>query len=154
MVSHIRQVISNDAELLSQLAIKSKAYWGYSEDFMQQCTEELKVTKEKINSADFDYNIYESNDELVGFYAIERLNETEAELEALFVSPEFIGKGIGKALIEHAITTAKKSGFKKLNVQGDPNAEKFYFATGAELVGQLESGSIKERFLPLFVFNL
>ncbi len=41
--------------------------------------------------------VYENDSKIVGFYAL-----NENNLEAIFVHPEFHGKGIGKQLITHA----------------------------------------------------
>jgi hypothetical protein len=42
----IREAVSSEAALLSALAMRSKAYWGYSSDFMEKCRAELlKVAK-------------------------------------------------------------------------------------------------------------
>jgi len=39
-------------------------------------------------------------------------------------------------------------------IQGDPNAEGFYRAMGAERIGEQESHSIPGRMLPLFSLSL
>lgn len=139
---------------MSELAFDSKAYWGYSSEFMQACRQELSVTPEKLESVLFTYRVYESNAEVLGFYALECLTEQEVELEALFVKPEHIGTGIGKALMTHAIELAKAKGFVSLKIQADPNTENFYLASGAILVGQQESASVKGRYLPVFRHSL
>lgn len=41
----IRSAKVQDCHLLSNLAYKSKAYWGYSEDFLKQCKDDLTVKK-------------------------------------------------------------------------------------------------------------
>ena len=150
----IREAKLSEARLLSELALESKAYWGYSMEFMNACREELNVCAQDICSKNRIYQVYEENGEAIGFYAIERISNDEAELEALFVKPEYIGKGIGKALIEHAIAVSKHKGYKLLKIQGDPNAEEFYLASGAIRIGERESESIQGRYLPLFQHNL
>lgn len=154
MNAQIRTAESTEAELLSLLAFESKAHWGYSSDFMEACVDELRVTVEKIESDEFTYTIYESDLEIVGFYAIQRLTEKDAELEALFVKPKEIGSGIGKRLMKHAIQFAKGKGFTSLKIHSDPNAEKFYLASGAVLVGKQESESVSGRYLPVLIHSL
>ena len=150
----IRNAKPSEANLLSKLAFESKAYWGYSSEFMESCREELSVTPEKINSVLFTYKVYETDNRILGFYAIEKLNDNESELEALFVKPEHIGSGIGRALMEHARDFAKNQRFLSLKIQGDPNAEAFYLASGAIRIGEHESASIKGRYLPIFIHYL
>ena len=117
---------------------------------MDSCRDELEVSEEKILSARFSYFAAELSDRLIGFYALERHSDDEVELEALFVEPDSIGKGIGKRLIEHAKKEAKDAGFRELVIQGDPNTQVFYLKAGAEHVGEKESGSVAGRMLPMF----
>ena len=150
----IREAKPNEAEVLTGLAIRSKAYWGYSQSFMQACRDELTVTDRSMNSTDLHYYVAERESEILGYYAIEKLNDREFELEALFVEPDFIGKGIGRALIDHAKDLVRKLGGSKLIIQGDPNAEKFYRAAGGKSNGMRSSASIPGRSLPLFTIDL
>lgn len=146
----IRRARKSDAGELTSLALSSKAFWGYPPDFMDACRKELAVTGEDIDNVEFNYQVACLNQEIKGFYAIHRKSGPEAELDALFVEPESIGKGIGKMLIEHAKRTARAEGYSRLLVQGDPHAERFYLAAGGKKLGERESGSIPGRFLPLF----
>jgi GNAT superfamily N-acetyltransferase len=75
-------------------------------------------------------------------------------VEALFVTPSAIGKGYGRALIEHAKREAIERSAKSLIIQSDPNAERFYQAIGGKLVGKRKSGSICSRYLPVFEIEL
>ncbi|MFK8012601.1 MAG: GNAT family N-acetyltransferase [Marinicellaceae bacterium] len=154
MKIHIRTALTTEAKYLTELAMASKSYWGYSAEFMKNCREELSVTNSKINDKTFYYQVAESNGKKLGFYALEKLTVSTIELEALFVKPAFIGKGIGKALINHAKNLALQLGAKTMVIQGDPNAIEFYLAAGAKQVGELESGSLPGRFLPLFEMDL
>ncbi len=49
----IRSAKDKDCNILSDLAYKSKAYWGYTEDFLKQCKDDLTVTKEYIREIQF-----------------------------------------------------------------------------------------------------
>ena len=91
---------------------------------------------------------------MVGFYELEGLSGDEIELGALFVDPNHIGTGVGKVLIEKAKNHAVNLGARKLNIQGDPNAEKFYRAAGGIPTGSKESESIPGRLLPTFQISL
>ena len=117
---------------------------------MEACRDELTVTSEMIQDSKFHYVVAEMANEVVGFYGVERLSSLQFELEALFVDPVHIGSGIGRALITHARDFIGESGGRSLIIQGDPNAEEFYLAVGAQLIGEKESDSIPGRFLPIF----
>ena len=150
----IRDVELHEANALSELAKRSKAYWGYSAEFMTACKNELLVSPSKLESSKFHYMVAECRGEIKGFYALEHLSESIFELEAIFVEPKYIGSGIGRALITHAKKYAAEIGGSSLIIQGDPNAEKFYRAAGGELTGERESASIPGRFLPTFSISL
>ena len=150
----IRTAKIYEAEEISELAMRSKAYWGYSESFMEACRKELTVTAQAMNSADVHYLVAEKNSELLGYYAGEKLSDHKFELAALFVEPTFIGQGIGRGLMDHAKKLVKKLGGKTLTIQGDPNAERFYRAAGGKPSGMRESASVSGRSLPLFTIDL
>lgn len=150
----IREAVPDEAICLSSLAIRSKAHWGYSVEFMEACTDELTVSPTHIESSDFHCVVAIIEKEIVGFYALEGRSGFEIELAALFVDPGHIGTGIGKALMDRAKHHASNLGAHKLNVQGDPNAVRFYRAAGGVPTGNKESGSIPGRFLPMFQISL
>ena len=142
-----------DAADLSELAFRSKAYWGYPAEFMQACREELNVDAETIEAEDCFYEVAIKAGRIAGFYALEGRGRS-IELDALFVEPQDIGKGIGRRLIERARARAAALGAEILTIQGDPNAIDFYHAAGALLIGERESGSIPGRMLPLLEIDL
>ena len=150
----IRRATLNEAAVLSDLAFRSKAYWGYSPEFMEACRTELSISQSDLENPEHTYRLAESNGDVVGYYSLERLAVIEYELAALFVDPDYIGQGIGRQLIEHAKSHAKDSGATSIVIQGDPNAEKFYLAAGGVRTGESESGSIEGRYLPEFRIGL
>ena len=146
----VRAATRGDAVVISALAIRSKAYWGYSDEFMKACREELTYTESQIESADYEFYICEAEGKIAGFCALELLGSNDAELEALFVEPEMIGCGFGRTLIEHAKLGAIALGIRRIVIQGDPNARAFYEAAGGVRDGWRESSSIPGRFLPVY----
>jgi len=150
----IRPAEGGDAALLTALALRSKAHWGYSDQFIAACREELTYTPEQLEAAQSFGHVCLKDGLPVAFYVLEKTGVDVAELDALFVEPEYIGKGIGKMLIMHAKEQAGKLGIEKIVIQGDPNAESFYAAVGALPCGTRESGSIPGRQLPLFMIKL
>ena len=154
---NIRRAQPHEYEQLSDIAFRSKAYWGYSAEFMQACRDELTYSPDALSNHPFFLatEIQELNDEsTLGFYGLVQVSESTIELEALFLDPAHIGRGVGRVLYEHALIEAKKSGSRCLTIQSDPNAKAFYMKVGANLIDEKESGSIPGRFLPLFSVDL
>jgi GNAT superfamily N-acetyltransferase len=153
--SDLRTATADDAHVISELALRSKAHWGYSPEFMQACQQELTHTPEQILHVDSFYVVAETQDRaVVGFYALQRQCAGLFELDALFVEPEFIGRGIGRQLVEHALGEARRRGGLRLQIQGDPHAQSFYLTMGGRRIGERKSGSIAGRMLPLFEIDL
>lgn len=150
----IRRVQRSDLDVINELAVRSKAYWGYSEVFMRACKEELTQTASLLASENTLMFCACDCDVIAGFYCVTQSAPGEAELSALFVEPDLIGKGVGNRLLTHALQQAKDSGWLRILTQSDPNAEAFYTRMGAVTIDQRESESIPGRFLPLMEFSL
>ncbi|XXX74451.1 GNAT family N-acetyltransferase [Sorangium sp. So ce134] len=148
----IRPARPGEAELLSALALRSKAHWGYTPEFLEACRAEISISPAYV--AQHPTFVLVRGDEPLGFYTLEAVSSTEAELGHLFVEPAEIGRGLGRALLAHAREEAQGRGYRALVIQGDPNAARFYEACGARRVGERRSGSIPGRMLPLFEIDL
>jgi predicted N-acetyltransferase YhbS len=112
------------------------------------------VDPNRIGSDNFACFVAVEGDTILGYYSMEQSSGDSYELEALFVEPAQIGKGIGRKLLRHAVDELSKSSAKCLVIQGDPNATSLYVAAGARRTGSRESGSIPGRHLPLFEIDL
>lgn len=149
----IRAAQPEEAGALSELALRSKAHWGYSEEFMTACRNELTYTPEQVAAGGF--HVLEDGGEVRGFYALTKISPTALELEAMFVEPDCIGRGYGRALMEHALEQASHTEhIERLVIQSDPNAAQFYERAGARKIGERASGSIEGRLLPLYDIEL
>lgn len=110
--------------------------------------DELSVTTDDIKDCKTHYFVATLGSIIAGFYALGELPGTEIELDAMFVEPDLIGSGVGKAMMHHARKSAALLGAARMIIQSDPNAEGFYRAAGGRLTGERESESIPGRFLP------
>lgn len=144
----ITRATIEDTTKLTQIALESKAYWGYSNDLIESWTEDLTVTSKMIKEMKV-FKFVES-EIIAGFYILntKKIENKNIELEFLFLHPNFIGKGIGKQLLHHAFTEAKKLRSKSMTLLADPNAEDFYNSQGFTVIDKKES-SVKGRFLPI-----
>jgi GNAT superfamily N-acetyltransferase len=150
----IRKASSGEAQELGVLSMRSKAYWGYTPEFLEACREELSYSPIQIESPDWSFAVAELDGIVAGFYALERLSTTEFDLAALFVEPARIGQGVGRMLMDHARQRAARLSGKFLKIQSDPQAEGFYRTMRARSTGTRESGSIPGRYLPTLVICL
>jgi ribosomal protein S18 acetylase RimI-like enzyme len=66
--------------------------------------------------------------------------------------PKRIGRGIGRALFDHAVRRAASLGAGSVRIEADPYAEGFYRRMGARWVGEISYPiDGQERKLPLLV---
>jgi len=149
--SNIRQAIAAEAGLLTELALRSKGYWGYDAEFLQDCRIDLTLTPEFLASS--PVFLIEEQGRIAGFYSLEGRG-TEVELLHLFVEPWAIRRGFGGRLFRHAVETARASGFEQLVIGSDPYALEFYEAMGARRVGHVASIVRPGRMLPLLHYPL
>lgn len=140
--------------MLTELSMRSKAYWGYDQVFIDACADELRIDAADLTDPDQVWRVAQSGERIAGVYGLTPVDDEIVELEALFVDPADIRSGVGRLLVDDAIAVARAKSFARLLIQGDPNAEGFYVAVGARRAGERESGSIPGRFLPLFEIDL
>jgi len=54
------------------------------------------------------------DDRIIGVAAVKELTETSCELKSLYLLEQYHGKGLGKCLLNKAISYAKENGYKKM----------------------------------------
>ncbi|MEJ8546313.1 GNAT family N-acetyltransferase [Brevibacillus borstelensis] len=142
----IRSPRVEETPALSDLAFRSKAYWGYDAEFMEACRQELMIHPEFLQTC----HVYlaEEAGKILGFYRLS-IGEKEALLEDLFVDPAAIGRQVGKSLWNHLLDTARELKIDHFLIHSDPYAEGFYAKMGAIRIGGIPSTVIPGRQLPL-----
>ena len=80
----------------------------------------------------------DDDDRVVGFAVV-----MDQELDGLFVEPDVMRAGIGRRLLDDAVSRAAAAGHHALLVTANPNARGFY-----EAVGFVVTGEVPTRFGP------
>jgi GNAT superfamily N-acetyltransferase len=138
--------------MLSAIAQKAKAHWGYPASRLAQWRKLLTITPEFI--AHNETCIAAEDDRPVAFYALRR-DGAEMRLEHLWVLPNEMSRGLGRKLFEHAAARASALGADCLTIEADPHAEPFYLHLGAIRSGMVVSEIEGERReIPLLTFPL
>lgn len=151
---NIRKAMPEESETITQLALRSKAHWGYDETFIVQCKHALTVTPRDLENKSMYFEVCELNGVVAGFYGLEFINAVTAELTYLFVEPTNIGLGIGGKLFDAAIKNVKKRGVASLDILSDPEAKGFYLAKGARFVEYRQSDAIENRQIPFLTYSI
>lgn len=139
------------APVLTGIAFAAKRHWGYPERWIESWCDVLTMQPEFI-AANLAYSAVE-HDRALGFYVLTTENDG-VHLDHLWIAPPAMGRGIGRALFEHAIEEARRLGFHAVKIEADPNAEGFYRRMGARRVGtnvtEIEG---ERRELPLLIYE-
>jgi len=147
----IRSPNINELPDLSDLCFRSKAVWGYDRQFMEACRRELSFDPQDLEQT--HVAVAEEDCRILGVVQI-KIRAGEAELLKLFVEPEVLRRGTGRALFAWAADISKKTGASRIVIEADPGAVPFYRKIGARDSGQAPSGSIPGRMLPQLTFDV
>lgn len=120
----IRKTKFNDLIKVSEIVISSwkTAYRGIiADEYLDSLTVEQNYQKRVNDYNENNFVVAELNGEIVGFCRFrfenvynEKFPEIDCELCALYVKPDYKGKGIGKKLINYVINNCKSNGYKKM----------------------------------------
>jgi GNAT superfamily N-acetyltransferase len=147
----VRPARAGEGAALSDLMLRSKAYWGYDDAFMDACRAVLVIPEAMIDAG--EVLVAEHGGAVVGVAAV--VDEPpEVELDVCFVDPDAIGTGVGRVLVDAAKAKARAAGATAMRVQSDPNAAQFYARMGAFPIGDMASEIDPDRRLPVLRFDL
>lgn len=143
-----RAAAPGEEALLTDLCMRSKAHHGYDARFMAQCAPVLEVHRSDIEAG--RVWVAQRQRRIVGTVGVTPEGDGEAELDRMFVEPEAIGSGVGRALMRRAVRESRAAGVRKLMILADPHAAAFYERCGAVQVGDEPSDAIPGRRLPRY----
>ena len=140
-----------DAGTLTQIAHVAKRHWGYPESWILAWRDVLTMRPQFI-AANIAFIAIEE-ERAVGFYVL-TTEDDGLHLDHLWIVPDAMRRGIGRALFEHASAQARNLGFDSIKIEADPNAEEFYHRMGAKRVGvSVSKVEGERRELPLLQFS-
>ena len=151
---HIRPARADEAELLTALTMRSKAYWGYDSGLLEGWRSDLTLAPDMI-ARDTVYCAEDVESGVIaGVLRLYRQRDETAYLDHLFVEPAYIGEGVGAQLWRHAVEWAAAQGAQALTLSADPNARLFYERMGAVVVDWQASSIVPGRLLPQMRYDL
>ena len=141
----IRRADVSDSERATELARAAKAHWGYPSEWLAAWDSDLVMTSAAIER--YPTFVALLDGEVVGVCQVQEA-DGRAMLENVWVDPRCHGRGVGRALVEHAHAFASAV----MTIVADPNAEGFYAKLGAKRVGEVAAPmpGAPDRVLPLF----
>jgi ribosomal protein S18 acetylase RimI-like enzyme len=145
LIIRIRRARASDLPELTRIAHAAKRHWNYSDELITLWRDDLTVTSDDLQ----DDLVFcaERDGTLAGFYSVSG-DGPSREIEHMWVLPEHIGSGIGRALFEHMTAELRAAGVELLRIESDPNAVGFYERMGARRIGDVPA-TPAGRTLPL-----
>jgi GNAT superfamily N-acetyltransferase len=136
-----------EAADLTRIAQAAKRHWGYPQGWMRAWAGILTVTPHYLRT---NPTFVAAEDGVAKGFCSLRLEGACAHVDHLWVRPDAMGRGVGRALFARGEKLALEAGALRLRIESDPNAEGFYQAMGAATVGRRPAAMDgRERFLPL-----
>ena len=133
MSVNIRRVIPVEADVLSDIAYSAKAHWGYPQRWMETWKPQLTFSPKYFE--EHESWAAEIDGRPMAFYTLQEKNG-KVWIENLWVFPDYMGMGIGKAMFQHALSRSRQMGHLILQLESDPNAVNFYEKMGMVKVGE------------------
>lgn len=146
----IRPATPDEHEVLSRIAREAKAHWGYRTEDLARWEADLTVSADSVER--LPTFVCEVERDIAGFFQL-AFSPEGPELDHLWVRPAYMGRGIGRALLERAAMEAAGRGHASLLIDADPHAERFYLACGAVRTGgkSAPAAGQLQRVRPQFV---
>jgi|SRR5438067_7411899 len=153
MPIEIRGADPSEADTLTAIAHAAKRHWGYPDGWIEQWKPDLTITPQFME--DNEVFVAIDNDSIAGCCALV-VTDALAEIEHMWIKPEHMGSGVGRALFEHARDRARELQLPVLELSADPNAEGFYERMGAKRIGDVPASmnGAAARVLPRMRINL
>jgi GNAT superfamily N-acetyltransferase len=146
----IRRAEPADSVRATEIAHAAKSHWSYPAEWIVEWRSQLTLTPEYIVRERVFVAV--SDDIILGVCAIEERG-SHWSLEHMWVDPQAHGKGVGRALVEHALRVASDERPLPMHVESDPFAVPFYEHLGARRIGEVKAPVTgdPDRVLPLLV---
>ncbi|MEM9337795.1 MAG: GNAT family N-acetyltransferase [Bacteroidota bacterium] len=142
----IEKASASNAHELTHLTRRSKAYWGYSKEQIEKWHKDLLISEEYL----LNHHVYvvKENEQTIGYYSFQYLSKSAIRLDNIFIEPDYIGKGIGKQLMNDFLKRIKALTVQTVTLDAEPNAAGFYQKFGFKTISKKQS-SIPGRHIPV-----
>ena len=149
----LRQATGEDADVLTDLAHRAKAHWGYPASWMREWDAQLTILPGYIDM--HHVWVAERGSAIVGMCALEDRGPRWM-LEHVWVEPSVHHSGIGRLLVRRAIDTARAHRAETVELLSDPFATGFYEKLGARHAGDVHAPmpGARDRTLPRYEFDV
>lgn len=132
-----RRAEASEAGAIRDLIVRSMGHWEHAPAYLQAARELMSLSAEDLQRDEAWVAMVRGS--AVGFYRLSRAGD-DAEIEEFHLEPAWIGRGIGRAMFEHAVPQGRSLGARCLTWTTETNALGFYLHMGGEVTGMEPSG--------------
>ena len=133
----IRDASADEAPVLEGLQRRSSGIWPEYREQLAANPDAIAVPQSFIDNGWVRVAI-DSHDTAIGFSVVIAAQGAISELDGLFVDPAHMLRGVGRALVEDAVTHAAMNAAVALEVTAGP-AHKFYERVGFTVIGDAQT---------------
>jgi GNAT superfamily N-acetyltransferase len=169
MVIRIREGTPKDAEAIAGIHVRAwqDAYRGQLDDeYLDglKVEDRLEMHRAALGSPPVDYRMWLAEDEgrAVGFAVTAKSQDADAEdrtaeVYAIYLEPDRVGTGVGRALLEHAVDDLRARGFTTATLwvlETNEPARRFYEIAGWKPDGAVTSERVDCEMRPTLRYRL
>jgi GNAT superfamily N-acetyltransferase len=133
----IRNATAPEAPVLEALQRRSSDVWEAYREQLAANPDAIELPQRFIDEGWVRVAVND-RDEPIGFSVVVPVSRAVDELDGLFVEPDHMGSGVGRALVEDAAARASREGVQLLEVTAGP-AHGFYESVGFRLIGPAQT---------------
>lgn len=169
MPVRIREATPQDAEAIAGIHVRAwqTAYRGQlSDDYLDQLRvdERLDMHRAALEAPPAEYRMWVAEDSghPVGFAVTGKSQDADAEdrtaeLYAIYLEPEQLGTGVGRALFEHAVDDLRERGYRTATLwvlETNARARRFYEIAGWVHDGRVTSENVDCEMRPTMRYRV
>lgn len=133
----IRHAEATEAPALEALQRRSSDVWAEYREQLAAHPEAIELPQAFIDNGWVRVAL-DDDETLTGFSVVIPGDDRVPELDGLFVEPEHMGRGVGRALVEDAAARAGHQGAERIEVTAGP-AQGFYERVGFQVIGPAQT---------------
>ena len=133
----IRDAAADEADALEGLQRRSSDVWEAYREQLAANPDAIELPQSFIDEGWVRVAVADDGS-LIGFSVVIPADSGVHELDGLFVEPDYLRGGVGRALVQDAADRAARAGAELLEVTAGP-AEGFYEKVGFQVVGAAET---------------
>lgn len=133
----IRDATADEAPILEALQRRSSDVWPECREQLAANPDAIAVPQTFVDNGGVRVAV-DSHDRPIGFSVVIAADGAIFEIDGLFVNPAHMQRGVGRALVEDAVTHAAENAAVGVEVTAGP-AQEFYERVGFTVVGDAQT---------------